>query len=586
MDLRFDSGFPKAVSYERLLPSLTEWQAVEKIMEDEFGGLRNLDWKLIKRQEDSTHIHLTYDLFYQDHPVFFQHLKIHFNKLGYVDYLTSTLQRTIDVPMLPSRSSWEEQKETALAILFGRQTFSGFSKGRLGIWLDENQEWAEWAFEVEGVPEGSEMLKRGVVSIEKARLLEEKQVMRHWGDRAEVNLLVFTPYPQDLTGGKDETVQKFFSETANTLKNDYCHVRYDSSDNGQHFDVGSTANLAYDPRGADYQRNCPGNCPNQKVDSGNVFYHVTEFRNWLNSRALVLGSTLKFPYDPLPVFVNFMAKKLNQKCPNGTTLSKSKQSNNAAYIGGPCDDSGSVDHCLVFLRYGDDAPCYTNAKDEPGGSIPRESLIVAHEYQHYVTDMLTGIEFGGANQIRVGDVIHEGYSDYFGASYSNVDIVGKYAFSTGFKDSQRDLKSTKSFDQSALYESPHEPGLVWASSLWELRNLLGSVKVDLLALKSLFYLSTNPGFIDSVEALVQADKSLNGGANETRIRTLFFDERKFLGSLTGAFQDDEKKIVKLGFQGCANVENTQSDSAFPAVTVFLIWLASTLWFGKHLWRKM
>jgi hypothetical protein len=594
LDLRFESGFPKAVSFDSFGVRLSEFDAVEKAIRDEFQILKNIEWKLSKRQEDSSHVHLTYDLFFQDYPVLFQHLKVHYNKEGYVDYLTSTLRQSVEIPVMPLRNSWEERRNEVAAILFGRASFTGRSKGRLGIWLDEDQNTAEWAFDVEAVPRGDEMLRRGIVSLENPRLLEEKKVMRHWrepeGERATVDLNVFKPFPTGASGGG--ALQAVPSEETGILKNGYVYVRHDREPGENYSDVGST-NLIDLTSASNYSYQCSAsnaNCPNQKVDSGNVYYHLTSYRTWLDAKAASFGSELSFPFDPIPVFVNFMAKAI-QSCPDGGgSITKTTQLNNAAYIAGACDDSGSVDRCLVFLRYGKTSAC-PNLNGDPGGSFAREALISAHEYQHYVTDMITGIEFGAADQLRLGDVIHEGYSDYFGASYSSQNsgqdthTVGEYAFSRDYQTSQRDLSIKKVFSDSTAYSDPHTPGWVWASALWELRDTLEATTVDLIALKSLFYLSTTPGFIDSVEALVQADRSLNGGVNEKTIRTLLFDERKFLGSLTGAFQDEDKKILKVGFQGCANANSKSSETGFPTIGIFLLWLISTVWGGRRIWKS-
>jgi len=400
---------------------------------------------------------------------------------------------------------------------------------------------------------------------------------------------VFIPFPTEASGGAVDK-NNVSSDEAGKLKNNFVYVRYNRPD-VQDYDVGSTQGIPLEEEDDDnYANLCTGinyTCRNQKVDSGNVYYHLTSFRTWLDAKAASLGSQLSFPYDPIPVFVNFMAKAI-QKCRKTDTqyVDKTEQSNNAAYIAGPCDDSGTVNRCLVFLRYGTVSPC---GNGDPGGSFAREALIIAHEYQHYVTDMITGIEFGAANQLRVGDIIHEGYSDYFGASYAShnsaqdIHTVGQYAFSDKYFEEQRDLiKEGVIFSDSTAYSNPHTPGWVWASALWELRDTLEATTVDLIALKSLFYLSTTPGFIDSVEALVQADRSLNGGVNEKTIRTLLFDERKFLGSLTGAFQDEDKKILKVGFQGCANVNPGNAETGFPTIGIFLLWLISTVWGGRRI----
>jgi len=600
LELRFDSGLPKAVSFDSSGNRLSEFDAVEKVIEEEFGNLKGLEWKLSKRQEDSSHVHLTYDLVFQGYPVFFQHLKIHYNKNGYVDYLTNTLRGRIEIPVLPNRHSWEEKKNEAAAILFGRTQFSGISKGTLGVWFDEDQTKAEWAFDVEAVPRGPEMVKRGVVSVGNPRLLQEVKVIRHWeepeDERATVDLKVFIPFPTGASGGSIGKNSVSTDETAK-IKNEFVYVRYDRPPGMNYSDVDSTKGITLNTNDdAMYANLCTeydNTCRNQKVDSGNVYYHLTKYRQWLENQAASFGSTLSLAFDPLPVFVNFMAKSIS-KCNSSDTqyIDKTKQSNNAAYIGGTCDSSGTINRCLVFLRYGTDFPCgQTPTTLDPGGSVAREALIVAHEYQHYVTDMITGIEFGAASKARVGDVLHEGYSDYFGASYASqssrqeAHIVGEYAFKADYKSFQRDLSQKKVLGDPAADSDPHLSGLVWASALWELRDSLGDSMVDRIALKSLFYLSTTPGFIDSVEALVQADKTITGGANENRIRTLLFDERKFLGSLTGAFQDEDKKILKVGFQGCANARPVGSDAGFPTFGIFLLWLVTTLWGGKQFWKN-
>ncbi|MFM8269789.1 MAG: M36 family metallopeptidase, partial [Pseudomonadota bacterium] len=556
-------------------------------------------------------VHLTYDLFYQEYPVFFQHLKLHYNKLGFVDYLTSTLSESIEVPVLPERHFWEEDKHRAASVLLGRKTFSGISRGQLGLWLDEEKGRAVWAYDVEAVPKGPEMGKRGMVSLENPRVLEEREMVRYWrepeNERTTRNLKVFTPYPAELSGGNTGPGAVTINSSG-SLENEYVHVQFDHLPGGldtlTEIDQDTTG-ISYTLNPSTYQSSCGASdtaCPNQRVDSGNVFYHLGEYREWLKLKANTLGTTLQFRYDPLRVIVNYMIKAVEKTCKdNVTPISATGQANNAAYLGGFCDDEGTIDHCLVFFRYGNDSPCAQGAN--PGGSFAREALIIVHEYQHYVTDMISGIEFGSKKSIRVGDAIHEGYSDYFGATYAlqkalvetpsltdsqktTISTVGGYAFREDAKSYRRNLESKKVFSPSISYDEPHTPGWVWGSALWELRDRIGnSTLVDLIALKSLYYLSTTPGFIDSVEALVQADKSITGGRNEATIRTLFFDERKFLGSLGQAFQDGDKKILKVGFQGCANVTPQPTDSSFPTLAIFLLWLGTTLWGGKRLWKN-
>jgi hypothetical protein len=204
--------------------------------------------------------------------------------------------------------------------------------------------------------------------------------------------------------------------------------------------------------------------------------------------------------------------------------------------------------------------------------------------------MLTGIEFDASGEISVGSALHEGYSDYLAATYvssqtlgaGKIDahIVAEYSLTTTY---QRDLTVKKVFNNSTNYSSVHGPGQVWGSALWEMReDWLGAEIVDKIVIRSLYYLSTQPGFVDSVEALVQADRDLFDGAHENRIRELLFTERNWLGSLSDVFQDSEKKIIKVGFQGCSSVRENSSQTS-PLITgiMTLLWLLSTLVVGRR-----
>lgn len=600
IDLRYDSGYPKAVSYED-----NAFPNAEVFFESEFAGLRNFAWKLSKEQEDGTHLHFTYDLYFDEFPVFEQHLKLHWNKKEQaIDYVTSTLEKDFEVEEGPqSRPSWESIQEAAAAKLFNRRNFEGRSKGKLGLWLKDDKNKAFWAYDVEAFPRGPEMGKRGIVSADLSAVFEEKKVIRHWREeeeeegRATVNLKVWLKYPTDndgdagtLIGGA--TDKSLPSETNTILKNEVAHVRYDAPPGNSFSNLGSTTSLiditppdTHVPP-ADYGSDCTnssGDCDNQKLDSGNVYYHLTEFRTKkLTEIAGLIGASPYFP--SIPVFINYMAKAV-QTCFDGTKPTRTQQSDNAAYYSGGCDEEGTIPRCLIFLRHATSNFGVTCISSNLGGSLAREALVVAHEYQHYVTDMISGVEYGAVNAVIVGDVIHEGYSDYFGAIYSGSHVVGEYAFSSS-TDLQRVLTSEPQLSQTTAYTSGHTPGLVWASALWELRGELGASLVDQIAFKSLYYLSTSPGFIDSVEALVQADRALTGGVNGDRIRTLFYDERKFIGTLANVFQDGDKKIVKVGFQGCASVkEDSQSSLTFLNWLALVSWILGTLWVGKKTWRK-
>ena len=610
LEARFESGFPKLLSEKWNTRSAESFEALQEFLEREFSSISPLEWRVSKRQEDETHIHFTLDLFFESYPVFFQHLKVHWNKAGFIDYATNTLKQNISIPSRPERSSWEELKDSLIQVLYPKKRFQGSARGTLGLWLTEDQTQAFWAYDIQALPGHGRSLKRGVVSLETRKLLEEKRILRHWEERGEdrdtVTVKYFKKFPgPDLTDSSDSTPALDITESGK-LKDEVSWVRYDrghESEDPQVYeettgatDIGGSTD---DPEG--YQDSCSNTqsvCSNQKLDSGNVFYHLKQYRGWLNDRAADISASLNFAYDPLPALINFMGFPIQEcskgelpiNCDSDGFLKPHLHVNNAAYIGVPCADDGSMDRCLVFLRPAS-AKCSQISNSTKWKSLAREALVIAHEYQHYATDMISGIEFGSVGGITVADVIHEGYSDYLGASYvvqansgddptGTTTTVGHYGFGAcnNFKRNvATDNGSDKVFNPDFNYESPHKPGLVWASGLWELRTILNNpALVDKIALKSLYFLSTSPGFIDSIEALIQADRSLTGGLHETRIRTLFYDERKFLGSLTGAFQDADKKILKVGFQGCAHVEQAEAPSAKTSYALLVLWILGTL----------
>lgn len=575
-ELRYESGFPKVISFEKSAERRSEKEAIEELIHREFSDLRGLNWQLAKRQEDDTHVHLTFDLYHDKYPVFYQSLKLHYHREGYIDYLTSTLKKSFHPPEIPKRSHWDGLKDELTAVLWGGRVFSGNSIGQLGIWFDEPSSEIEWAYRIEANPNTEDLVKKGLVSIRNPKLLIEEKIIRHFWEeeRASLQLKVFPRFPPTKI---EPTVS---TQSTSNLLNEVAWVQYNQNvgTGVLYRNVGeNTVGLSEVEAASSYQVNCDGSsnaCANQKVDSGNVFYHVTNYRNWLNGKSESLGSSLSFPYDPIRVIVNFMAKAIGKE-------SALTQSNNAAYIGGTCDESQSINHCLVFLKPASDYK-----------SLAREAMVVAHEYQHYVTDMISGINFiGSSGNFSVGDVIHEGYSDYFSASYvtessgTSTDVLGEYSFPVN-SGLRRDLTEKKVLDNDELYSSPHAPGWVWASALWELRGLIGTSFTDNIALKSLYYVSTIPGFVDTVEALIQADRVLYSGVHESTIRRLFLDERKFIGTLSGVFQDSEKKIVKMGFQGCAAISSRQNEKSWVLTLIaIVIWIGMTFGLGRLIRRE-
>ena len=84
-------------------------------------------------------------------------------------------------------------------------------------------------------------------------------------------------------------------------------------------------------------------------------------------------------------------------------------------------------------------------------------------------------------------------------------------------DSQKTLPAAQA---SCRFEI-HCVGKVWSSALWALRTKygIGAATLDRIVLASQFMYTANERFSEAVNALVEADQSLTGGANKAAICT-------------------------------------------------------------------
>jgi hypothetical protein len=223
-------------------------------------------------------------------------------------------------------------------------------------------------------------------------------------------------------------------------------------------------------------------------------------------------------------------------------------------------------------------------------NLAREAFVIAHEYQHFVTDQLSGIEFASHSPRTVGDAIHEGYSDYGAATYLTNALgadttLGLVSF-PACTAVRRDVGTLRVYEEIPENSDEHMAGLTWASALWRLRKNLGAAIVDPLMLKSMSFLGSNPGFVSSVESLVKADLALNAGNHKNLIRQIFYSEAKFTGSETAPFKDPLTAEANLGFKGCGGVFNRFSEekSRVPAIA-FLLWGILSLILGRLLSKR-
>jgi Zn-dependent metalloprotease len=161
--------------------------------------------------------------------------------------------------------------------------------------------------------------------------------------------------------------------------------------------------------------------------------------------------------------------------------------------------------------------------------------VILHEYGHALQDdQVPG--FGAGNQ---AGSIGEGFGDFWAAVMSalspgttNADDVcifdwdgvgwGKFVPAFHRKCGRRaDSHKTLPAAQSSCRFEIHCVGKVWSSALWALRTKygIGAATLDRIVLASQFMYTANERFSEAVNALVEADQSLTGGANKASICT-------------------------------------------------------------------
>lgn len=578
---------------------LNEADAVAKFIQENFGALsRDGVWRERKVSDDSTHSHRFYHFYYQGRRVDSIGLAIHYNKAGWVEYADSDLEEELSIDFEPDS---QELRETVLARvqpelkrLAGRDYRS--IEWEPILWRGEKRPQFVAAYRLRLIYENPLEEKNLMIEQETGEILSEFKKVRAF--TATVKVYKNANVNSSGTDVALNSGNNIETDSDGALLNSVVHVRREqisggvaqlkeitpldkSVTPGSPTDYTTSSFFKTDPD--DYNEACSGDpetndCANQNFDGVNVYYHINRYRNLLNSRLSSMGNSTAFADDPLPVIVNSRSTILGS-------------SDNAFYWDSTLCGSG-MDRCLVFLPPTGTclASNFCRLSGCPDGSklnnLAREGFVVSHEYQHYITDVISGIEFGSSRNTTVGDALHEGYSDYGAATYlsdlnnpTNVTL-GLIAF-PACSSLRREVGTLRVYGETSAEAVEHNSGLSWASALWQLRKEYGSAIADKLALKSLYFLGANPGFIVAVESLVKADRALNAGVNVERIRELLYTEVKFLGSASKPFKNPETLEAQVGFSGCSGV-GSQTGNSSPWVTLSfaVLWGLVTIYVGR------
>lgn len=591
-ELRYASGLLEHWEASEIPKARQMFQGAAKNFIQNTLNLPNVEVREGIRHSDRNHIHQTYDIFFEGRRVLGRKVRLHYHRSGFIDFASSDLEFSFDLKLPPAEETAQSQAQLEARI---REAFeSQYGKPFLAslkiepiIWID-----VAWlrpipAFQVRLNAPQQFHFDHYVVEERTLERLSTQKALRYVDTTGKVYKV--SPLTQALASVSISNLTGL-----DKLLSSLIHVRRDecqtstggscisSSLKDIRADQDYAAASGYSESPASYNFLCKGSdptsCPNQALDGVNVYYHVNGFRQKLDTYFTELGATPTFPTGALAVIVNVQ----------GTAT------NNAAYSNSACDVAGTIPRCLFFLR-----PDTAVSSSCGSGSIQlfdlaREANVAVHEYQHFITDQITGLVPSDTGTPNVGDVIHEGYSDYFGASHVSLESgldafeIGKYSFQT-CAPVIRNIGTLRPLENSAAEgNDPHVGGHTFASGLWKLRSefvteygaTVGIRNLDKLALQSLFYLPTKPGFITVVEALVRADNTLFSGSHVVRIRQVFYDEIKFVGGQSGVFSDSAARVANVGFQSCLSVKG-QRYLPGTSWALFFSWLLLTVGLGKR-----
>lgn len=615
---RYPSGLGREWDYHAARSEVKrqdEKTAIQEFFKENFGQFDEAThWELWKTVRDATHHHLHYHLKYKGRRVDGVGLSLHYNLGGWIEYADSDLEELISVDFEPD----SERVRARVSEVFSRNLLK--TRGlRVAAWKWEPVLWkkersnpwgphyiVEFQTQLHGVPlffVVDQSNGEVVSEFSKVRRFEGPSPKR---TAVEVykNSIVFktdgTPQtPTIVTNSETITSTSLTQLTSAAVR--VIREEIGNSDRKDVVPADYTSSVNFKTNPTQYNHTCSGtdsDCANQAFDAVNVFYHLQQYRNNLDlaSLGLSLGN------DPLAVIVNSKSITVGGVASDNAGYNPSS----CGLIPNPSGPGTYADRCLIFLRpsQGSIPGC---SGTQTFNNLAREGFVIVHEYQHYVTDQIAGIETTSSG-VSVGDIIHEGYSDYAAASQltrlnplsvsppgvtpkSEGVTKGIVSFPTCATDGYgnaviRDVSVLQPYEVKFNFLEVHKAGLSWASGLWELHEELGVVVADKLMLKSLTFLGSNPGFVSSVESLVKADRALYSGVHVDRIRELFYSEIKFLGAAQTAFKNPTTTEAYVGFKGCSGVKWASYSGTSPVSNIaFLIWGVITLLLGRFLAKR-
>ena len=149
-----------------------------------------------------------------------------------------------------------------------------------------------------------------------------------------------------------------------------------------------------------------------------------------------------------------------------------------------------------------------------------DAFVIWHEYGHALLEAASANLYGAGPE---GAALHEGWSDYWAASYIRSLIENGTVPDHDWRRLFRWDGNTSTFQGRVMQTTARYPdgisnnqytsGTLWAVTMMEIYDVVGREVCDVLNLQSHFYLAAPTTMPEAAQALIQADIDLYGGTH-------------------------------------------------------------------------
>ncbi len=212
--------------------------------------------------------------------------------------------------------------------------------------------------------------------------------------------------------------------------------------------------------------------------------------------------------------------------------------------------SGLFDRPLRLRVYGTtaDNSWYSRATREvvlgSGGVNDAEDAdIILHELGHAIHDALVPGFDGGDTY-----AISEGFSDFWAASLTDGPCIGDWD-ATSYSPPCLRRTDTDAVYPTSLNGRPHNDGLIWSATLWDIRHLLGAEAAERLALASFLEQGTRTTFPEAAAGLLVAAERLGMQNSVHQVRGVLEDRGLLPRSLHAVLEPHDTHHIPLQAPG-------------------------------------